>query len=163
MREHFSWANFRSKATPSLLGSGLLLLGLAGCGQPNSPEPRGTARAPVQQERGYGQSAPTGSSQQRRAIFLEEIRQADPSHQTVQRALLNENNELGVILSRNAEMDEVPALMRSLLARMAKQFPGQDLTVIAYAPSNPPIKIGTARLDARTRKMSYTPENKQRF
>jgi len=41
---------------------------------------------------------------------------------------------------------------------MAKEFPGQDLTVVAYAPSNPPMKIGTARLDARTRQMSYAPE-----
>ena len=30
-------------------------------------------------------------------------------------------------------------------------------TVIAYAPSEPPLKIGTARLHARTRQMTYTP------
>ena len=41
---------------------------------------------------------------------------------------------------------------------MAREFPGQDLTVLAYAPSNPPRKIGTARLDGRTREMSYVTE-----
>jgi hypothetical protein len=41
---------------------------------------------------------------------------------------------------------------------MAKEFPGEDLTVVAYAPSEPPRKIGTAHLNARTRDMSYTPQ-----
>jgi hypothetical protein len=30
--------------------------------------------------------------------------------------------------------------------------------VLAYAPSKPPRKLGTARLNARTRDMTYTPE-----
>jgi len=47
--------------------------------------------------------------------------------------------------------------MKTLLTQMAKAFPGQNLTVIAYAPSEPPLKIGTARLHARTRQMTYTP------
>jgi hypothetical protein len=38
-----------------------------------------------------------------------------------------------------------------LPTQMAKAFPGQNLTVIAYAPSEPPMKIGTARLNARGR------------
>jgi hypothetical protein len=45
-----------------------------------------------------------------------------------------------------------------MLVQMARAFPGQDLTILAYAPSNPPHQIGTARLNARTRDMSYTPE-----
>jgi hypothetical protein len=66
-------------------------------------------------------------------------------------------------LNRNVDTDQIPALMRSVLTRMAREFPGQDLTVIAYAPSNPPLKIGTAQLDARTRQMRYTPENTNRL
>ena len=38
------------------------------------------------------------------------------------------------------------------------EFPGEDLTVLAYTPSNPPRKIGTGLLNARTRDMTYTPE-----
>ena len=90
--------------------------------------------------------------------FLDRIRQADPQQRTIERALLNEQNELGLILDRSVEMDKIPALMKTMLTQMAKEFPGQDLTVLAYAPSNPPRKIGTARLDARSRDMSYTRE-----
>jgi hypothetical protein len=68
-----------------------------------------------------------------------------------------EDNELGVILNRHVEMDAVRPLMKTLLTQMAKAFPGQHLTVIAYTPSEPPMKIGTARLNARTRQMTYTP------
>jgi hypothetical protein len=95
---------------------------------------------------------------QRQAAFLNKIREADPNARTIDRALLNEQNELGLVLDRSVEMDKIPALMRTLLTKMAQEFPGEDLTVLAYTPSNPPHKIGTARLNARTRDMTYTPE-----
>ena len=50
----------------------------------------------------------------------------------------------------------IPALMKSLLTQMAREFPGEDLTIIAYAPTQPPMRLGVARLDARTRRMTYT-------
>jgi hypothetical protein len=99
-----------------------------------------------------------GNLRQRQVEFLNRIRKADPQHQTIERAVFNERNELGLILNRSVEMDKIPALMRSMLAQMARAFPGQDLTVLAYTPSNPPRKIGTARLNARTRDLTYTPE-----
>jgi len=89
--------------------------------------------------------------------FLNRIREADPSGKTIERALLNEQNELGLILGRTVEMDKIPTLMRGMLTQMAQEFPGEDLTVVAYAPSSPPRKIGTARLDSRSRDMTYTP------
>jgi hypothetical protein len=95
---------------------------------------------------------------QRQIAFLNRIRKADPQHQTIERAVFNEQNELGLILNRSVEMDKIPALMRSMLVQMARAFPGQDLTILAYTPSNPPRKIATARLNARTRDMTYTPE-----
>jgi hypothetical protein len=135
-------------------------LSVIGCGQPGSDDPRGAAAPPVQRSQGNGSSsAQRGTLRERQATFLNQIREADPSHQTIQKALINENNELGLVLSRQVEMDSVPTLLRSILTRMAEDFPGQDLTVIAYAPSNPPIKIGTAQLKAATRKMTYTPAN----
>ena len=99
-----------------------------------------------------------GDLKQRQIAFLNRIRKADPQHQTIERAVFNEQNELGLILNRSVEMDKIPALMRSMLVQMARAFPGQDLTIFAYAPSNPPRKIATARLNARTRDMTYTPE-----
>jgi hypothetical protein len=96
---------------------------------------------------------------QRQADFLNRIRAADPQQTTIDRALLNEQNELGLILDRRVEMDKVPDLMRAMLKQMAGEFPGEDLTILAYAPSAPPRKIGTAHLNARTRDMTYTPEH----
>ena len=89
--------------------------------------------------------------------FLNRLREADPQGNTIERAFLNEQNELGLILNRTVPLEKIPALLRSIMTQMAKQFPGQDLTVIAYTPSTPPHKIGTAHLDARTSNMTYNP------
>ena len=102
--------------------------------------------------------ANTSDLKQRQAAFLNRIRAADPQQTTIDHALLNEQNELGLILDRRVEMDKIPDLMRTMLQQMAREFPDQDLTVLAYAPSEPPRKIGTARFDARTRQMTYNAE-----
>ena len=103
-------------------------------------------------------AAPGHDLRQRQVAFLNEIHRADPNGRTIDRALLNEQNELGLVLDRSVEMDKIPALMRLMLTKMAAEFPGEDLTVVAYTPSNPPRKIGVAHLNSRTRDMSYTPE-----
>ncbi|HUR45967.1 MAG TPA: hypothetical protein VMZ27_08855 [Candidatus Saccharimonadales bacterium] len=132
-----------------------LVLWLCGCGPQSSDNPRGLAQTPSQQQHGFGSSS--SGTRNVQARFLNDIRQADPAYKTIQKAVLNENNELGLVLSRNVEMDAVPALIKSVLTRMAHSFPSQDLTVIVYAPASPPLKIGEGHLDARTRQMSYTP------
>jgi hypothetical protein len=99
----------------------------------------------------------TQDLKQRQMAFLNRIREADPQQRTIDRALINEQNELGLILDRSVEMQKIPDLMRTMLEQMAREFPNQDLTVLAYTPSNPPQKIGTAHLDARTRAMTYVP------
>ena len=116
------------------------------------------ASPPAAERSSAAQPDAQGNLKQRQIAFLKRIRKADPEHRTIERALFNEQNDLGLILSRTIELDKIPALMRSILTQMARAFPGQDLTAIAYAPSNPPRKIGTARLNARTRDMTYTPE-----
>ncbi len=128
-----------------------------GCGpgpqqqaQPGPPPPKIEHRAPAQ--------ASARDARVKQLEFLNRIREADPDKRTIQKALLNEQNELGLILNRSVEMESIPALMKTMLTEMSKEFPGQDLTVIAYAPSNPPMKVGTARLDAQTRQMTYTAE-----
>jgi hypothetical protein len=139
-------------------------IGFIGCGQPgdvqesdSSPplyEPAGAARGSGSYVRGQ-------STRNQQLEFLQRIRQADPRFQTIQRALMNERNELGLVLSPNVRMDEISALMRSMLVQMHKEFPGQDLTIVAYAPADPPVEIGTARLDADSGEMNYTPVNAQ--
>ena len=96
-----------------------------------------------------------GSIEERRASLLNRIRSSDPDKAIIERAMINDQNELGLILSRKTNLDEVPKLMKAMLSQMAQDFPGQDLTVVAYTPTNPPHTIGTGRLNARTREMSY--------
>ncbi len=55
--------------------------------------------------------------------FLNRIREADPQQRTIDRAMLNEQNELGLILDRSVEMQNIPDLMRAILGQMANEFP----------------------------------------
>jgi hypothetical protein len=123
-----------------------------GCDQPVS-----APSSSQDNQRPSNSPAVASGLKQRQADFLNRIRAADLEHRTIDRAMLNEQNELGLILDRSVEMDRVPDLMRSILTNMAAEFPGQDLIILAYTPSNPPHKIGTARLNAQTRDMTYTP------
>jgi hypothetical protein len=136
-------------------------------------EPRGATAPPVDYQTGRGASQTRGTPdpiarndavanpRERQAAFLQRIRSSDPQFQTIDRALFNERNELGVVLNRSVEMDAIPQLMRSLLTQMAREFPGQDLTVLAYAPTEPPRRLGVARLDARSRQMTFTSDRQQ--
>jgi hypothetical protein len=132
-----------------------LWVGLSACNASSPP----TVESSAGFEQISSPSATQGNLKQHQIAFLKRIRKADPQHATIERAVFNEQNELGLILSRTVEMDKISALMRSMLIQMAHEFPNQDLTILAYAPSNPPRKIGTARLNAQTRDMTYTPES----
>jgi len=96
----------------------------------------------------------------RQMEFLNRIRDSDPQQQIIVRAMLNERKELGLIVNRNVEMQKIPSLMRALLTQMARRFSNQDFTILAYAPTKPPLKLGTAHLDTRTGDMAYLPEHK---
>lgn len=89
--------------------------------------------------------------------FLKKIRASDPEKRTIESAVFNGSNELGLVLGRNVPMKAIPPLTKSMLTELAKEFPGQDLSVLTYAPTSPPIKVGTGRLNAKTREMTYTP------
>lgn len=159
----------------SFIFSGIVCVFLTACGPqgaaPQSEVGYDSQQAPAPQEEvpgrindsrpgdfPYDRQAPvTQDNRAAKVEFLTRLRDADPQYQTIQRAMMNEQNELGLILNRSVNMDDIPKLMRAVLKQMAGQFPAEDLTVIAYAPSEPPIKIGTGRLDARTREMTYTP------
>ena len=111
---------------------------------------------PNQAPRGGSTAAGNPEQRRRQAELLERIRRSDPQNQTIDRAFMNEDNDLGVILDRQVQMSDVPKLLRALLTQLAKEFPNENLDVIAYAPAQPPLKIGTAHLEARTREMTYT-------
>lgn len=130
-------------------------IGLSACNVSSSPASRS---AGVFEASTVAQPENQANLKQRQIAFLNRIRKADPQHRTIERALFNDQNDLGLILNRSVELDKIPALMRTMLAQMAREFPGQDLTILAYTPSNPPRKIGTARFNASTRDMTYARE-----
>ena len=110
---------------------------------------------PAQQAR---RADTAGAQRVRQAEFLNRIRASDPRYETIEKAILNENNDLGLVLNRKVQIDAIPGLLKAVLTEMSSQFPGQDLKVIAYTPTQPPVRIGTARLNAHTREMFYEPE-----
>jgi len=136
-----------------VVGGSLLFVGAC------SPRSEPAVSPPQAQQSPASQPITGPEFKQRQIAFLNRIRDADPQQRVIDRAMLNEQNELGIILDGNVGMDRIPDLMRMMLTEMAREFPGQDLTVLAYTPSNPPRKIGTAHLDGRTREMNYVPEN----
>ena len=142
----------RLRRMVGICSMGVVLL-CAGWGSHGAAPDGGYGPPPVQAQGRHAAS----DLRQRQVAFLHRLRQADPRYQTIEKAVLNEQNELGVILNRQVEMEAVRPLMRTLLSQMAKAFPRQDLTVIAYAPTQPPTPMGTARFNARTRQMTYTP------
>jgi hypothetical protein len=135
-----------------MLGGSLLFLGAC------SPRSEPAVNSPQAQQSPASQPITGPEFKQRQIAFLNRIRDADPQQKVIDRAMLNEQNELGLILDRSVEMNRIPDLMRTFLTQMAREFPEQDLTVIAYTPSSPPLKVGTAHLDSRTKEMNYLPE-----
>ena len=135
-----------------IAGGSLFFLGAC------SPRSEPSVSPPQAQQNPTYQPVTGQEFKQRQIAFLNRIRDADPQQRVIDRAVLNERNELGLILDRDVEMNRIPDLMRTFLTQMAGEFPGQDLTVIAYTPSNPPLKVGTAHLDSRTKEMNYLPE-----
>ena len=133
-------------------------LAFIGCGNGDRTDPQ-ASRPDVSYSEGGPASTGIASTsvEERRAAFLNRIRSSDPQKDTIERAVINDKNELGLILSRQTNLDEVPRLMKAMLTQMAQDFPNQDLTVIAYTPTEPPRTIGTARLNASTRDMTYHP------
>ena len=117
-----------------MLGGSLLFLGAC------SPRSEPAVNPPQAQQSPASQSITGPEFKQRQIAFLNRIRDADPQQRVIDRAMLNEQNELGLILDRSVEMNRIPDLMRTFLTQMAREFPEQDLTVIAYTPSSPPLR-----------------------
>ena len=94
--------------------------------------------------------------QARGAMFLTRIRLADPDYQLILMACLKEN-ELNLLLSRDVTPEDLPVLVKGLLDQLSQQFPGENLSVIAFRPVVPLKEAGVARLNAGTGQITYTP------
>jgi hypothetical protein len=111
---------------------------------------------------GFGQNPPvpaeaSGAQEikwNRGAAFLTRLRYADPDYRLILIACLKEN-ELNLLLSRFVTNEELPILVKGLLTQLSQQFPGENLSVVAYRPVVPLREAALARLDSRTGQVSY--------
>jgi len=101
--------------------------------------------------------AAASESTRQQLAYLDRIRQRDPFNSSIERTLLTEQSEPGLVLSTSITSEKVPAFMNDLMKEMAQKFPGQDVTLIVFASASPPRKIGTAHLNGQTGESTYAP------
>jgi ribosomal protein S17E len=68
-------------------------------------------------------------------------------------AFVRENNKLGVVISPQVRPNEVKDLAKSLTQGFHKSFPGQDLTVLMYAPDKKLIM--TSLYDVQSKQIDF--------
>lgn len=128
------------------------LLIVAAC---HRPEPVAEAPTPSAQQKRAERASKVPTATQRHWTFLNRIRQHDAFNSAIQRTLVNDQNELGVVLYSSVASDKVSDLMRKVMAEMAQEFPREDVTLAVYKAGTPPQKIGAAHLDGKTEEATY--------
>ena len=124
------------------------------CHKPKPTEPPPT---PSVQEKRAERAAAVAEPIQRQWTFLNQIRQEDAFSSSIHRTLLNDENQLGVVLYSSVKPETAPELMRQLMTKMAREFPGEEAAVTVYTSGTPPRKLGVAHLDGKTEEPTYTP------
>jgi hypothetical protein len=132
-----------------LLGS----LGWSGCSRTEDATEPAT---PTEQPKQADGAAAVPDTIQRHWTFLNRLRQNDP-FDVIDRTMVDDQNQLGVELDSSVTADKVPDLMKKVMARMAEEFPREDVTLSAYGPGHPLHKFGTVHLDGKTGQAIYTP------
>ncbi len=72
----------------------------------------------------------------------------------VQDAYVRDNNKLGVVITPQVRPSEVKTLAKSVLQGFHQNFPGQDLTVLVYAPDKKLVL--TANYDTQSKQIKYS-------
>ena len=68
---------------------------------------------------------------QRQIAFLNRIRDADPQQRVIDRAMLNDQNELGLILDRSVERNRIPELLCTRVAQsVGRKQLGYDASLL---------------------------------
>jgi hypothetical protein len=128
------------------------LLAMLSCHRPPKPATETADRAAR-----AALAAEASESTRRHWAYLDRIRQADSLNSSIDRTLLSDQHELGVVLFSSVTPETVPPLMSAVMKEMAQKFPKEDVTLSVYAASTPPHKIGTAHLNGQTGETTYTP------
>jgi hypothetical protein len=59
-------------------------------------------------------------------------------------------NELNLLINRNLPADQIQLLVRGLAGQLSREFPQQDLAVVAFRPIVPLREAAVARLSGAT-------------
>ncbi len=135
-----------------------LFLGLVSLGAPGCNRTEETVSSPtpsIQQQRAQ-RAAEVPQPIQERWDYLDRIRQSD-AYDAIDRTRVDNQNRLGVVVAANLKPDQIEAVVKKALEALAKKFPNEDMSLDAYAPSQPLRKLGSAQYDAQTKEVTYTP------
>ncbi|MEO5754698.1 MAG: hypothetical protein ABIR38_08325 [Chthoniobacterales bacterium] len=132
----------------------LLPLLLTACSRQATETP---APTPSAQQKSAQRAAVVAPSIQKHWTYLNRIRQTDELSPVIARTLLNERDQLGVVFYSRISDDKIPDQIRQIMTEMAKKFPKEAITVVAYGASTPPHPIGIAQIDGATGEISFTP------
>jgi hypothetical protein len=147
------WPGWKAGLGGSLVA---LLLGSNACSRSGSQGEITPSSTPSIQEQRAARAAEVPRPIQERWDYLNRIRQAD-TYDVISRTRVDDQNQLGVVLAANLTPEQTEELMKKALEAVAKKFPAEDVTLDAYAPTNPLRKLGTARYNAQNRQVTYTP------
>jgi hypothetical protein len=109
---------------------------------------------PSEQQKRAEQAAELPASLQKHWTFLNRLRQSD-RYSGIDRTLVNDQRELGVVLSSNIHAGRIEPLLQEVMKKMAKEFPSEDIVLNAYESTQPLRKLGRARLDGKTEEITY--------
>ena len=85
----------------------MILLCVGAC----SPRSEPSVSPPQTQQNRASQPIAGPEFKQRQIAFLNRIRDADPQQRVIDRAMLNDQNELGLILDRSVESEQNPGIV----------------------------------------------------
>jgi len=86
------------------------------------------------------------------AAFARWVFEQDPQHQYITNAIVRGNNSLGVKVQPRTTKGNVEKLLVSLLAGMAKTFPGKPLTAVTFYQSGD--KLAEAQFDPQSSRVN---------
>jgi hypothetical protein len=145
----------RTKQMTRLMACVVLLSFFLGpsCHKP-APASESQTSTPNEQEKRAEQAAEMPASLRKHWTFLNRLRQ-DDSYSDIDRTLVNDQDELGVVLSSRIQSGQIEPLLQRVLKEMAREFPDEDITLNAYEPSKPLRKLSRVQLDGKTGEIRY--------
>ncbi len=132
-----------------------LLIGLLFVAACHRSQPTAEPTTPSTQQKRAERAAAVPPARQQQWTYLNRLRQGEAFNSAIARTMVNEKNRLGLVLFSRVQPDEVPELMRKIMAEMAQEFPHQEITLGVYEEAVPPREIGEAQLNGETGETEY--------